>query len=121
ELGAQPFVWSMPLPGVYDDYTPISAAARRAFYDRWERELPKLGVPWLDFRAADEDIFFMTDTGAHFSPRGWLFADPALAMFWHGKSTDAIGAALATLAQEVRPPTATTWEQRARAQATGSR
>jgi len=122
ELGAQPFVWSMPLPGVYDDYTPISATARQAFYDRWERELPQLGVPWLDFRSADEDIFFMTDTGAHFSPRGWLFADRALDMFWHGKSNDQIHAALDTLAQEVPPPpSATTWERRARAEATGSR
>lgn len=122
ELGAQPFVWTMPLPGVYDDYTPISATARRAYYDRWERELPKLGVPWLDFRCADEDIFFMTDTGAHFSPRGWIFADRALDMFWHGESNDEIRATLDTLAQEVPPPrTATTWERRARARDTESR
>ena len=115
ELGADPFVWSMPLPGVYDDYTPISAAARRAYYERWEQELPKLGVPWLDFRAADEDIFFMTDTGAHFSPRGWIFADRALDMFWHGKSNDEIHTALDDLAREVPPPpTATTWETRGR-------
>jgi D-alanine transfer protein len=118
ELGADPFVWSMPLPGVYDNYTPISATARRAYYERWEQELPKLGVPWLDFRAADEDIFFMTDTGAHFSPRGWIFADRALDMFWHGKSNDEIHAALDTLASEVPPPpTATTWETRGRARA----
>jgi len=64
----------------------------------------------------------MTDTGAHFSPRGWLFADRALDMFWHAKSNDEIHAALDTLAQEVPPPpSATTWEQRARAEATGSR
>ena len=113
ELGADPFVWTMPLPGVYDDYTPISAAARRAYYELWEQELPKLGVPWLDFRAADEDIFFMTDTGAHFSPRGWIFADRALDMFWHRKSNDEIHAALEALASEVPPPpTATTWETR---------
>ncbi len=118
ELGADPFVWSMPLPGVYDDYTPISATARRAYYERWEQELPKLGVPWLDFRAADEDIFFMTDTGAHFSPRGWIFADRALDMFWQGKSHDEIHAALDALAREVPPPpTATTWETRGQARA----
>ena len=112
ELGAQPFVWTMPLPGVYDDYTPVSAAARRAYYDRWERELRKLGVPWLDFRSADEDVFFMTDTAAHFSPRGWIFADRALDLFWHGKSDDEIRVALDTLAQQVPPPpTATTWER----------
>jgi D-alanine transfer protein len=117
ELGADPFVWSMPLPGVYDDYTPISASARQAYYERWEQELPKLGVPWLDFRAADEDIFFMTDTGSHFSPRGWIFADRALDMFWHGKSHEEIHAALDAMAKEVPPPpTATTWETRGRPQ-----
>ena len=115
ELGAQPFVWTTPLPGVYDDYTPVSAAARRAYYDRWEREMRKLGVPWLDFRFADEDVFFMTDTAAHFSPRGWIFADRALDMFWHGKSDGEIRATLDTLAQQVPPPpTATTWERRSR-------
>ena len=122
ELGAQLFVWTTPLPGVYDDYTPISAAARRAYYDRWEREMRKLGVPWLDFRSADEDVFFMTDTAAHFSPRGWVFADRALDMFWHGKSDGEIRAALDALAHQVPPPpTATTWKQRSRSQSTPSR
>ena len=75
----------------------------------------KLGVPWLDFRSADEDVFFMTDTAAHFSPRGWIFADRALDMFWHGKSDGEIRATLDTLAQQVPPPpTATTWERRSR-------
>jgi D-alanine transfer protein len=120
ELGAQPFVWTTPLPGVYDNYTPISVAARQTYYDRWERELPKLGVPWLDFRSADEDVFFMTDTGAHFSPRGWIFADRALDMFWHGQSDEEIRAALDTLARQVPPPpTATTWERRARSRDAG--
>jgi len=122
ELGAQPFVWTTPLPGVYDDYTPISAAARRAYYDRWEREMRKLGVPWLDFRSSDEDVFFMTDTAAHFSPRGWVFADRALDMFWHGKSDGEIRAALDTLAQQVPPPpTATTWERHSRSREPAAR
>ena len=57
----------------------------------------------------------MTDTGAHFSPRGWIFADRALDMFWHGKSNDEIHTALDDLAREVPPPpTATTWETRGR-------
>jgi D-alanine transfer protein len=122
ELGAQPFIWTMPMPGVYDNYTPISAAARQMYYDRWERELEQTGVSWLDFRASDEDIFFMTDTGAHFSPRGWIFADHALDMFWHGRSMDAIRASLATLAEQVPPPaTATTWERRGRPRETVQR
>jgi D-alanine transfer protein len=111
QLHAQPFIWSMPMPGYYDNFTVLSRRERERFYERWERELESLGVPWLDFRDADEDLYFMTDTGAHFSPRGWLFADRALDMFWHGRSIDDIRSALTALAREVpAPPTAVVWE-----------
>jgi hypothetical protein len=58
----------------------------------------------------------MTDTGAHFSPRGWLFADRALDMFWHDRSIDDIRSALAALAREVpAPATAVVWPPSTRA------
>ena len=63
----------------------------------------------------------MTDTAAHFSPRGWVFADRALDMFWHGKSDGEIRAALDTLAQQVPPPTATTWERHSRSREPAAR
>ena len=44
----------------------------------------------------------MTDTGGHFSPRGWVFADRALDMFWHDRSIDEIRSALAALAARCR-------------------
>jgi D-alanine transfer protein len=113
ELHAKPFVWSMPMPGYYDNFTVLSRRERQLYYERWEQELERLGVPSLDFRDADEDLYFMTDTGAHFSPRGWLFADRALDMFWHEKSIDEIRGALATLAREVpAPATAVVWQPR---------
>jgi D-alanine transfer protein len=114
ELRAEPFIWSMPMPGFYDNFTVLSRRERQLYYDRWEHELEQLGVPWLDFRDADEDLYFMTDTGAHFSPRGWLFADRALDMFWHGASIDQIRQALATMGREVpAPATAIEWPSRA--------
>jgi D-alanyl-lipoteichoic acid biosynthesis protein DltD len=115
ELHAKPFIWSMPMPGFYDNFTVLSRRERQLYYDRWEHELERLGVPWLDFRDADEDLYFMTDTGAHFSPRGWLFADLALDMFWHGASIDQIRHALRNLGEEVPAPgTAIDWPSNAR-------
>jgi poly-D-alanine transfer protein DltD len=57
-------------------------------------------VPWLDFRADEEDPYFLTDPGLHLSARGWVFADRALDMFWHGRSSAEIRSALSTLAEE---------------------
>jgi poly-D-alanine transfer protein DltD len=104
ELGAEPLVWSLPLPGAYQDYTPFSAAERRGYYDRYERTVEPEQVAWLDFRAHDEDPYFLNDPGSHLSARGWVFADRALDMFWHGRSMNEVRAELATLADEVPPP-----------------
>jgi len=71
---------------------------------RYERTGERAGVPWLDFRAHDEDRYFVTDPGSHLSARGWAFADRALDVFWHAGSIDDIRAALATLARDVPAP-----------------
>jgi poly-D-alanine transfer protein DltD len=104
ELGARPLVWSLPLAGFYDDYTRRAAAARQTYYDRYERVVKRAKVPWLDFRAHDEDPYFLTDPGSHLSSRGWVFADRAMDLFWHGRSIDDIRVALATLDRETRVP-----------------
>src|SRR5882724_1767376 len=104
ELGARPLIWTLPMPGAFDDYTNLSAVAREEYYDRYQRVADEAKVPWLDFRAHEEDRYFLTDRGSHLSPRGWVFADRALDMFWHGQSIDEIRGALATLALEVPSP-----------------
>jgi len=110
ELGARPFLWTMPLDGFFDDYTPLSAAARQNFYDRWEHVVGRTGFEWLDFRDADEDRYFVTGVGGHFGPRGWVFADYALDRWWHGRSVDEIRDGLAALAELVpQPPLAPVW------------
>ena len=101
ELRARPLVWSLPLPGSYDNYTPLSVVARRPYYDRYEHIVERAGVPWLDFRAQEEDPYFLTDPASHLSTRGWVFADHALDLFWHGRSSAEIRSALATLAEKV--------------------
>jgi poly-D-alanine transfer protein DltD len=104
ELGARPLVWTLPLPGAFYDYTPVSAPARRTYYERFAREGERAGVSWLDFRAHDEDPYFVTDSSSHLSARGWVFADRALDVFWHRGSIDDIRAALATLGRDVPAP-----------------
>jgi poly-D-alanine transfer protein DltD len=106
ELGARALVISPPLDGAYQDYTPLSAPERQKYYERYEAIVDEAKLPWLDFRAHDEDAYFVTDPGSHYSPRGWVFVDRALDLFWHGDSIESIRVALATLAEQVPAPPA---------------
>ena len=100
-VGARPLVWTLPLPGPFDDYTALSAPARRTYYEHFARAGETAGVPWLDFRAYDEDRYFVSDPGSHLSARGWVFADRALDLFWHAGSIDDVHTTLATLGRTV--------------------
>ena len=104
EVGALPIVIVPPLDGGWDDYTELSAPEREKLYDHFDRVMEQAKVPWIDLRAHDEDGYFLTDPGAHYSSRGWIFVDRALDMFWHGESIASIRAALVTLAEEVPAP-----------------
>jgi len=104
EVDARPLVWTLPLPGAFYDYTPVSARARQTYYERFERMGERAGVPWLDFRAYDEDRYFVSDPSSHLSARGWVFADRAVDVFWHSGSVSDIHDALATLTRDVPPP-----------------
>jgi poly-D-alanine transfer protein DltD len=106
ETGARPLVWTLPLAGSFYDFTAVSAPVRRTYYARYARTGERAGVVWLDFRAHDEDRYFVTDPGSHLSARGWVFADRALDVFWHGGTTDGIRVTLAALAREAPVPDA---------------
>ncbi len=97
ELGAQPFVYTLPMPGTYDDFTSLSYSARRSYYSEYAGVASAAGVPWLTFQEHDGDRFFLTDTGAHFSPRGWTFAGRAIDLYWHDASIEEIRASMADL------------------------
>ena len=97
--------WDENFLGFFADHTILSPQARAGYYDRWEEAAERTGAPWLDFRAEDEDPWFVTDTGGHWSPRGWIFADRALDMFWHDRPLDEIRTALERLATDVPSPT----------------
>jgi D-alanine transfer protein len=103
ELGARPLIWSLPLPGTFDNYTAIAPAARQGYYRKLAAVMaahPDLA--FVDWSGHDEDRYFLTDISAHFSPRGWLFADRALDLYWHGQ-TAAIPTALAAMEQHAPP------------------
>ncbi|MCL4546088.1 MAG: D-alanyl-lipoteichoic acid biosynthesis protein DltD [Chloroflexi bacterium] len=90
ELHADPLVWSIPMPGLYDDETALSLPAREQYYQQFERITASAHVFALAFRKHDEDRYFLNDTGAHFTPRGWIFAARAADLFWHGASAGSI-------------------------------
>src|SRR5262249_10228731 len=101
ELGAQPLVYSLPLPGTYDNYTTISKIARQGYYDLYRQATATGGVVPLDLSGHDEDRYFLHDIGAHLSPRGWVFIDRALDTFWQSGSITDTAMALNLLAQDV--------------------
>ncbi len=104
ELGADPLVWSLPLPGVFDDFTPLSERARQTYYRKYRDVVAQFpGVRWLEFSAHDEDRYFLTDTSAHFSARGWIFVNRALDLYWHDQPMDTVRSALAELYQHSPP------------------
>ena len=83
-VGAQPLAWLQPLQGRYVDYTPYSAPARALIYDRYLAIAQAAGVPATTFQTHDSDPMFEGSFG-HFTPRGWIYADRLLNLFWHGQ------------------------------------
>jgi|GEM_PF-828219 len=83
QLGARPFVYLIPMQGVYDDYTPLDASVRQVLYQRYAAVTAAAGVPSATFSMHDEDRYFVNSFG-HFSPRGWLYVDRTIDLFWHG-------------------------------------
>jgi len=84
DMGGDVLVLSMPIQGTYYSYTGVSYQARQAYYDRLEAICKKYDVPALDFRDHDMDKYFLIDSGAHLSRKGWIFYDRALDSFYHG-------------------------------------
>jgi D-alanine transfer protein len=84
ELGVEPLVLSQPIPGKYQDYVGVSAAARAAYYARLREVATTYNVPVVDFADHDDDIYFVTDPNSHLSRKGWTFYDRALDAFYQG-------------------------------------
>ena len=103
ELGADALVFTIPMPGLWYDEIGIPVKVRQDYYGRYMTVATRGHAIAVDMRANDEDRFFLHDTGAHFSPRGWVFADRAIDLFWHGNSPGDIHASLAALNRQSPP------------------
>ena len=84
EMGADPMLLSMPLPGLYFDFLGVSRAARQQYYDRFEALAKAYGVSGIDFQNHDEDKYFFLNPGSHLSSVGWIYYAEALDRFYHG-------------------------------------
>jgi poly-D-alanine transfer protein DltD len=102
-LGAQPLAWMQPLQGAYSDYTDISLPARRIVYDRYMIVTAAAGVPAATFAPHDADPLFVNTFG-HFSPRGWIYADRLLDLYWHGQLAVPAGTDAAAAVDPLFPP-----------------
>ncbi len=102
QLGAQTLLWMIPQQGAYADYTPLSAPARQVMYQRFAEIATQAGVQWTVFPGHDADPLFVPTYG-HFSPRGWVFADEALNLFWHHQPQSVLNQDLAALGRAVPP------------------
>jgi D-alanine transfer protein len=103
ELGVQPLVYTIPMPGLWYDEIGIPVRARDDFYQNYMDITRQAHIPALDFRSNDEDRFFLHDTGAHLSARGWIYVDRAINMFWHGRSIDDVRATMLAMNRQVPP------------------
>ncbi len=84
DLGAEPLILSMPIQGAYYDYTGVTPRARREYYDHLRQVVKPYRVPERDFAVHDGDKFFLIDSGAHLSRKGWIYYDEALDAFYQG-------------------------------------
>ena len=83
-LGARPFVYLIPMQGVYDNHTPLSLPARQVLYQHFAAVVGGQGVPFTTFSRYDGSRYFV-DSFGHFNARGWVTVDYILNLFWHGR------------------------------------
>jgi len=82
-LGARPLVLNTPLKGPFLDFTGVSAAARRRFYEKFDSTAAPFGFPHRNFAEYDGDPMFLMESGSHLSEKGWLIYDRTIDAFRH--------------------------------------
>jgi poly-D-alanine transfer protein DltD len=82
-LGARPLLLNTPLKGPYLEFTGVSAAARRRFYERFDSVTTPFGYPARHFAEFDDDPMFLMEPGSHLSEKGWAVYDRTIDAFYH--------------------------------------
>ncbi len=88
EMGAEPLVMSRPYSGLYNDRYGISSKARTTYYKMLKNYTGSYGIPLVDFRSFDDQLYFNRDATSHTSPYGWVYVNQALDAFFHGGSSN---------------------------------
>jgi D-alanine transfer protein len=83
ELGLQSLVLSRPYSGLYYNNGGISIKGRTVFYDMLKKRAVSYGIPVIDFRQYDGELYFNRDATSHTSPMGWVYVNQALDAFFH--------------------------------------
>jgi D-alanine transfer protein len=82
ELQAKPLLLTMPLDGSFYDDAGISAKARDAYYAKIRSFAARYDFPIIEFQDHDRDPDFLDEHHYHFTEKGWLYCDRALADFF---------------------------------------
>lgn len=85
ESGAKPLFISVPVNGVWYDYTGFPKEGRTAYYKRIKQQIEAEGFQVADFSAHEYDPYFMKDT-IHIGWKGWVYTDKAIQDFYTDKS-----------------------------------
>lgn len=83
ELGFEPLILSRPYSGVYFDHSGISINGRATYYKMLKNRAASYGIPVIDFRSFDSQLYFNRDATSHTSPYGWVYINQALDTFFH--------------------------------------
>lgn len=83
ELGAEPLVLNMPMPGKWWDGIGVTTDGRQYYYDKLQRLVAPYHVPLYQFQHYEYDNYFMHDPMAHLSEKGWAVYDQILDAFYH--------------------------------------
>jgi poly-D-alanine transfer protein DltD len=85
ELGATPLIMTRPMNGSLFEALGVSSNARQFFYNTLEKTVAPYGMPVVDFRDHDTDIYFSVDPTSHPSRKGWVLVDQVLDLYFHDK------------------------------------
>lgn len=85
ESGAKPLFISVPVNGVWYDYTGFPKSGRTSYYKRIKQQIEAEGFQVADFSKHEYDPYFMKDT-IHIGWKGWVYTDKAIQDWYSDKN-----------------------------------
>ncbi len=85
QLGAEPLILSRPLNVPLWETMGVSQPTQLIFYTKLHSVADPFGMPMIDYRQYDHDMYFSIDQGSHTSREGWVVIDKTLDAYFHGE------------------------------------